>query len=113
MVPRGAQYYYSDARMFLIKGNRDFEPTKEKNITYIAGTKDFHKRDVYLEVKDLKRGYYYLVCEVDWNNESSFAQQSYNATCYGASKLTFENRTNDFRREDVLRATCSAMLRDG
>lgn len=26
MVPRGANYYYSDARMYLIKGERDFDP---------------------------------------------------------------------------------------
>lgn len=113
MVPRNAQYYYSDCRMFIIKGTRDFDPTVEKNIEYIAGSKDFHKRDSYLEVKDLKRGYYYLFCEVDWSDESSFAQQSYNATCYGESKITFENRTNQFQREDIVRATCTAMLRDG
>lgn len=113
MVPRNAQYYYSDCRMFIIKGGRDFDPTVEKNIEYIAGTKDFHKRDVYLEVKDLKRGYYYLFCEVDWNDESSFAQQSYTASCYGESKITFENKTKDFKREDIVRATCTAMLRDG
>ena len=64
-------------------------------------------------MKDLERGYYYLFCEVDWNDESSFAQQNFTATCYGASKITFENRTNDYARADIVRATCSAMLRDG
>lgn len=113
MVPRGAKYYYSDARMFLIKGGRDFDPTNSMNVQYVAGAKDFHKRDVYLEVKDLQRGYYYLFCEVDWNDESGFAQQNFTATCYGESKITFENRSNELRREDIVRATCSAMLRDG
>ena len=60
-------------------------------------------------MNDLKRGYYYLFCEVDWNDESSFAQQNFTATCYGESKITFENRTNDHAREDVVRATCSAI----
>lgn len=41
------------------------------------------------------------------------AQEKFTATCYGASKITFENRTNELGREDVVRATCTAMLRDG
>lgn len=53
MAPRGAKYHYSDARMFLIKGNRNFNPTKETDFEYVAGAKDFHKRDVYLEVPNL------------------------------------------------------------
>ena len=53
MVPRGANYFYSDARMYLIKGERDFDPEKEMSIKYIGGVKDFYKRDIYLEVKDM------------------------------------------------------------
>lgn len=85
MVPRGANYYYSDARMFLIKGEREFDPTKEMSIEYIGGVKDFYKRDIYLELNDLQRGYYYIYCEMDWSPESNFAQQNFAVTCYGAS----------------------------
>ena len=92
MVPRGANYYYSDVRMFLIKGERDFDPQKEMNMQYIGGLKDFYKRDVYLEQTNLQRGYYYLFCEVDWSADSNFAQENFSVTCYGQSKVHFENR---------------------
>lgn len=111
MAPRNANYHYADARMFLIQGKRNFNPTKDTEFAYVAGTKDFHKRDVYLEVNDLQRGYYYLFCEVDWTEESAFAKQNFAATCYGPSKVTFENKTKELKREDIVRATCSAMLK--
>lgn len=34
-------------------------------------------------------------------------------TCYGQSKIHFENRAQNFKREDLVRATMNAMNRQG
>lgn len=66
MVPRDTEYKYSDGRLILIRIEDGQDPTNEGAINYVAGTKDFYRRDIHLEVNNLSPGNYAIVSEIDW-----------------------------------------------
>jgi hypothetical protein len=82
MFRKDAGYEYSSSRLFLAKIEGD------DAVTHIKGTKGGWDRDNYLECPELEAGEYYLVAEVDWNENTE--DKSFIVNCYGASSIEFE-----------------------
>ena len=109
MFPRYSGYNYSHVRMFLIEVNTSGDSLKV--LRFINAVSDIRERDTYLECNDLKEGEYFLYIEVDWQQESAFASNHFCITCYGVSKVSLNNITTKYDKEDILRKTCSVMVK--
>jgi len=76
-------------------------------VRYICGGKGYKERDAYIELPDLEEGEYLFYVEMEW--EASTAVRSFCATCYGASKVVFqEDVASSYSQEEVLRKVYTA-----
>lgn len=110
MFPRDSEYNYSDCRLFVIGVDEGKDLSDPSHVHYYLGAKSYFTRDTYVEVM-LPAGTYYVFVEVDWNeNAMKLVNNHCCVTCYGASKIDFVDVSSKFKRDDVARAACQAIL---
>lgn len=97
MFPRYIGYNYSFSRMFLIQV--DTLGDELSVVKYIKGVSRLRMRDAYLDCDHLDEGEYILFAEIDWQAESTAAENNFCITSYGASKITFINVTTLYSKE--------------
>jgi hypothetical protein len=93
MFRKDSGYEYSSSRLYLAQINGDDE------VTFVKGNKAGWDRDNYLECQDLEAGEYYLVAEVDWNENTE--DKSFVLNCYGASVIEFDE--SSLEKNEIVR----------
>ena len=62
----------------------------DEGLRYISGARAIRERDCYVELGSVEQGSYYIFVEMDWDENTSNDDRSFNVTCYGQGNTIFK-----------------------
>lgn len=90
------------------------EVNLDGGVRYIQGAKVVRERDSYVELGSLEQGTYYVFVEMDWDDNTTSDNRSFNVTCYGQGQTIF--KTDDallYEKHSVLEKAFKSKAEQG